>query len=67
MLEQILKKLNCSSMEEYFEREDKKRKQFPGMEVDWESPLRQLSDEELEYLGEFVMPFLHSNKEKEDK
>jgi len=65
MLEKILKKLNCSSMEEYFEKEDRKRKRFPGMEVDWESPLLQLSDEEFEYLEKYVMPFLYSKKEKE--
>ena len=58
MLDQILKKLNTSSVEKFFEQENEILKKYDGMEIERENPLSVLSYEELY----FVMDYMEKNR-----
>lgn len=55
MLEQILKKLGTSSIQEYFDNEARLLEKVKGIEADWETGLSKLSYEELEFLEEYYI------------
>ena len=54
MLDQILKKLNTSSVEKFFEQENEILKKYDGMEIERENPLSVLSYEELYFLMDYM-------------
>lgn len=56
MLEQILKKLQCSSVEEFFEKEKAIIEKYAGMEIERRSPLKNLSEEEMDYFEAVILP-----------
>lgn len=58
MLEQILKKLNCSTIEEFFEQEKIILDKYSGMSIERENPLVKLSDEEMDYFESEILPNL---------
>ena len=64
MLEQILKKLGCKTVEEIFEREELKQDQFAGTDADWNNPFLQLTDEEIDYFEHYILPSLSQPKSK---
>ena len=58
MLERILEKLHCTTIEEFFEREKKILEKFSGMEIERRSPLLDLTDEEMAYFETEILPSL---------
>lgn len=58
MLSQILKKLHCKSIEEFFEKERRIWEKYKGMEIERRNPLLDLSDEEMEYFEAVILPSL---------
>lgn len=56
MLEGILKKLQCSSIEEFFEREKEFWNRYRGLEIERDSPYAVLTDEELDYFENNILP-----------
>lgn len=56
MLENILKKLQCSSISEFFEKEKQIIDKYSGMEIERKNPLTLLSDEEMDYFEEHILP-----------
>ena len=56
MLEQILRKLGCKTLDEFFENEKRLLEKYAGMEIERKNPLLRLSDEELDYWGNVVLP-----------
>ena len=58
MLEQILKKLNCTSIKEFVENENDFLNRFSGMHADRDNPFLQLTDEEMDYFETHVLPKL---------
>lgn len=56
MLESILKKLQCSSISEFFEKEKQIIEKYSGMEIERMNPLTLLNDEEMDYFEEHILP-----------
>lgn len=56
MLESILKKLQCSSIDEFFEKEKQILKKYSGSEIERKNPLTLLSDEEMDFFEEQILP-----------
>ena len=55
MLDSILEKLQCASIEDFFAKEKEIWNRFAGLEIERESPLACLSDEELDFLEAYLM------------
>lgn len=56
MLETILKKLQVSSINEFFENENRILKKYKGMEIERENPLTRLNKEEMDFFESFILP-----------
>ena len=56
MLERILEKLNCSSIEEFILSEKRILDQYSGMSIERENPLLRLSDDEMDFFEAFILP-----------
>lgn len=55
MLERILEKLHCSSINEFFENEKRVWESLRGLEAERENPLLQLTEEEMEYFEKEIL------------
>lgn len=55
MIKRILKKLGVTSVEEFFDNEEKIEAKYKGLEIERITPLSKLSYEELEFLDDYVV------------
>lgn len=56
MLEKILEKLHCSSIEEFHDKEMRLWENLKGMEVERENPLLRLTEEEMDFFEKEILP-----------
>lgn len=56
MLERILQKLQCSSIEEFWEKEKVILKKYADYEIERISPLTKLDKDEMDYFETFILP-----------